>query len=145
MLVAVASRAMPDGDFAVVAAEDLPTEPSFDIVLSNGVFYYFPDLAYAERVLRRMTAKSLRAVAILEVPDLARRHEAERLRREALPHGVYEERYAGLPHLYFARGWFADAASGLGWEAHTFDLPFPDYPQGEFRFGALLTRPRETT
>ena len=67
---------MPDGDFAVAAADQLPSEPVFDAVVSFGVFMYFPDLAYADRVLAAMTAKARTAVAILDVPDLSLRDAA---------------------------------------------------------------------
>jgi hypothetical protein len=59
---------------------ELPQILSYDFVISNGVFHYFPDLDYAGQVLGRMIAKARRTVAIIKVSDLSRRDEAERVR-----------------------------------------------------------------
>src|SRR5256885_3503728 len=71
----------------------------------DGVFASLAILleAYAEEVIARMAAKALRAVAVLDVPDVARRDEAEAFRRGVLGAEAYERRYRGLEHRYFGR------------------------------------------
>jgi SAM-dependent methyltransferase len=139
-LVQVARRALPGGDFQVLEASALPPEPRYDVVVSNGVFQYFPGLDYAAAALRRMTAKALRAVALFDVPDLARREEAESFRRGALSPEFYDRDYAGLRHLYFDRDWFEPFAREAGMSPELLASPMPNYPQGAFRFAVLLSR-----
>lgn len=138
-LLGVARMAIPDGDFLVMEAGELPQTPDYDFVISNGVFHYFPDLDYAGRVISRMIAKSRRAVAVLEVPDLNRRGAAERVRRDKLSAKLYEEKYAGLDHLYFTREWFLDISTAHNMDCRIFPSPIPNYAQSQFRFGAILT------
>jgi ubiquinone/menaquinone biosynthesis C-methylase UbiE len=143
-LIDVARIAIPDGDFSVLAAGELPQVPSYDFVISNGVFHYFPDIDYSGRVISRMIAKSRRAVAVLEVPDQNRRAAAERVRRDKLSDELYEQKYAGLEHLYYTRKWFLDIATLHNMNCRIFPSPIPNYAQSEFRFAAFLIHNRIT-
>lgn len=143
-LIAAARDAMPDGDFAVAAADELPAQPRFDTVVSCGVFMYFPGLVYAERVLAAMTAKARTAVAILDVPDLSMRDAALADRIAALGgEEAYTERYAGLEHVYYDRDWLAERLEGAGLVGvETASQAIPGYRNGRFRFNAWgFTRP----
>jgi hypothetical protein len=65
---------MPEvADFTVGEALSLDERPTYDAVISCGTFLYFPDLPYAEGVLRRMATKAERTMAILDLPDLAKK------------------------------------------------------------------------
>ncbi|KAF0815042.1 Trans-aconitate 2-methyltransferase [Andreprevotia sp. IGB-42] len=139
-LVAKASEVMPDGDFTHGEAVQMPLEPVYDVVLANSVFHYFPDQDYAAQVLQRMLDKATRMVAILEVPDLASRDEAERIRRDSLSPSAYEEKYRGLAHFYYDRSWFADFAAQRGYHCQVFDQCIPNYAQSPFRFNCLITK-----
>lgn len=137
-LVESARRVMPDADFDVADADSIPPEPAFDAVVSCGVFLYFPDLDYADRVIRAMAAKATRAVAILDVPDVARR-EAALAERAAAVGGeeAYAERYRGLDHLYYSRDWLAERLTAAGLTGvETADQAIPGYDNGRFRFNA---------
>ncbi len=104
--LALASRAIPDGEFVVGDALDLAPEPAADVVLSMSTFIYFPSLDYAARVVSAMVSRATRAVAVLDVADAARRGEDLRRRiRAAGGEAAYARRYAGLEHLYYDRAW----------------------------------------
>lgn len=45
----------------------MPTEIKYDAVFSSGVFPYFPDSNYAEKVLNHMVAKAKHSVGILRM------------------------------------------------------------------------------
>ena len=139
-LISVAQRAISNSDFIVSDATKFPPSPSYDVVLANSVFHYFPDLAYARRVLDRMTAKTRRAVAILEVPDEATREMSELKRRQMLSPKEYERKYRGLDHLYFPKSWFRDVAEALSMECSFLDIKIPNYAQSSFRFGVMLSK-----
>ncbi len=114
-LVTRASEVMPQGGFGVADADEFNLAPSFDAVVSFGVFLYFGSEQYAERVTERMANKARRMVAILDLPDRARQAEAIADReRRAGGSEAYAARYAGLEHRYYDRGWMADTLRGLG-------------------------------
>ncbi len=63
--------AMPDGNFSVCEAENINFSPnSFDLILSNSVFQYFPDLDYTTVVLNKML-KNLKKGGVGVILDLA--------------------------------------------------------------------------
>ena len=137
-LVGFARGALPGGRFDVADAVDLdPGEPA-DVVVSSGVFMYFPSHEYARGVVERMVAKARRAVAVLDVPDAATR-EVALAHRIATVGGerAYRERYAGLDHLYYDRGWLADALRACGLvEVRVADQDIAHYANARFRFNA---------
>jgi cyclopropane fatty-acyl-phospholipid synthase-like methyltransferase len=136
-LVELAKAAIPTGEFAVGEARFTPTEPKWDAVVAMGVFMYFADLAYAEEVLARMARKARRVVALLDLPDLAKKDEAEAWRRSVIGKEIYEERYQDLPHLYFSKTWAAEALTAAGLKDICIEDQFLDpYPNGAFRFNA---------
>jgi SAM-dependent methyltransferase len=140
-LVGIARRCMPEGRFDHAQARALNPSPPADVVLANSVFHYFPDLRYAEEVLDRMLAKAVRAVAIFEVPDAARRDDAEAMRRDALDPAAYAEKYRGLEHLYYPRAWFRDQAERRGLRHAIFDQCVPNYRQNAYRFNCVIFPP----
>ncbi len=124
-LIAHARAAIPEGTFAVAEATSLPFRA--DAIVSFSVFQYFPDLAYARRVLAAF-ADAAPVALVLDVPDLATREEAERARAVA----------GSTPstHLYYPRSFFGDA--------ETWTNALAGYGNGPFRFNALLRhRPGE--
>ena len=140
-LVKYARSVMPEGHFEVADADTFDTTRRTDAAICNSVFLYFPSLDYADRVIRRMARKATRAVAILDVPDLATKREAMRQRVEHAG-GVeaYAARYAGLDHLYYAREWFVEAltAAGLS-KIQVWTQPEGGSPNSRFRFNVFAT------
>lgn len=143
-LIDAARSALPDGDFAVADAAELPLEPHVDAVVSMGVFGYFPTLDYAARVIERMAEKASRSVLLLDLPDLARRDEAI-AQRMAWVGGAdeYAARYAGLDHLYYSRDWIERAFRRAGLEqVQTADQHLTHYTNGRCRFNTWGRLPR---
>jgi SAM-dependent methyltransferase len=139
-LIAEARKAFPGMNFAVGEAANLNSLDQYDVVLSNGVFHYFPDLDYARGVVERMIGKARKRVAVLEVPDAAVERESEDARRGSLPRGEYDRKYLGLKHLYYDRQWFGDLASAHGCECSIFDQKIRDYGNNQFRFNCIFEK-----
>ena len=139
-LIAMVRRLFPVGAWDVVEAAEIVTVPRYDVVFARGVFHYFPNFDYARRVLERMIAKADSAVAILEVPNVETREDAERVRRDELTPELYEEKYRGLEHLYYAPQWFGEIADKNGCDWERFDHRVPNYAQSRFRFDVVIRK-----
>lgn len=139
-LIDYAREAMPGGQWSVSAAAALDVTDRWDVVLACGVFMYFPDRAYAHDVMGKMIGKATRAVAILDVPDLARQDAALAFRRGTLGEAEYEAKYRGLDHLFFDREWMRDALMSLGAKSVRIDdQQVRGYQNARFRFNAIAT------
>lgn len=139
-LIRMASDAMKSMDFRVCEASDIDPHEKYDFVISNSVFHYFPDREYAEYVIQKMLKKARKAVAVLEVPDLKLKEEAERVRRAALSEGEYERKYEGLNHLYYDRDWFYHVCNKVNCRVTIFDQNITRYGNNKFRFNCLLEK-----
>jgi SAM-dependent methyltransferase len=137
-LLAAAREALPSGAFVVAVADGFPLVPRYDAVVSCGVFLYFPDLAYAMRVIRRMAAVASAHVAILDVPDARRQVEAIAGRHALLGgEAAYRARYAGLDHLYYDPDWLARALRTAGLvDVQAAPQNIAGYANGRFRFNS---------
>jgi len=113
-LIGYAREYLPQGKWSIGDAAALEPAPTYDFVVSSGVFLYFPSLDYASRVLARMVHKAKQGVLILDVPDFTLRDEALAARRNTMDEETYRRRYKGLDHLYFEKAWFQSALEGLG-------------------------------
>lgn len=139
-LVDLARAALPTARIEVADAAEFATEPRYDAAVANGVFLYFADLGYAAKVVARMLAVSRGGIAILDVPDAAREEETVQARRRQLGEETYRERYAGLPHLYYRRDWFAEAV-GAGYQVDVVDQDLQGYAHAPYRYNVFVTRP----
>ena len=137
-LIDIAERAMPDGSFAVCDANELATAPSADVVMSFGVFLYFPSLDYARQVIERMCRKATRAVAVFEIPDVALEGQALEARQAAAGGAAaYAKRYEGLGHLSFSTQWVTSVLEEQGLVDVTVEpQSIRGYGNGDFRFNA---------
>lgn len=136
-LVGFAAGAMPDGRWQQGEAAALDVTERDDAVVACGVFMYFSTPDYAREVMARMVAKATSWVAILDVPDRARRADAEAFRRGSLGEAEYEAKYRGLDHLYFDRAWMQDTLEALGATVTIADQQVEGYQNARFRFNAF--------
>lgn len=114
--IELARRAMPEGRFELGEAIELDVKPPAEVVLSFGVFFYFPSLDYAREVIARMCQKATCAVGVFE---------------------AYSERYAGLDHLSFSQDWMASTLADNGLRDVTVQpQDIRGYGNGRFRFNA---------
>lgn len=121
-------------------AIQVPVSPLFDIVLSNSVFFYFPDLDYAEQVITRMIEKSNRIVAILEIPDIKLYEVSEKMRRGVIGEEEYKIKYAGLEHLYYDRDWFISLGKKYGLDTFIMNQSIDQYKNNDFRFNCIFKK-----
>ena len=125
-LIETAHAVVPNArEMGAMEAADIPTEEKYDAVYSCGVFSYFPDHAYATRVLERMLEKSRYAIGITELHDRAKRQDYLAFRRANIPN--YDERYEGLGRLFFRREFFEDFA-----REHDLRLVFPNLEMANY-------------
>lgn len=138
-LIKTAKQVMPKGTFDVCDAAGLDTSDRFDAVISFGAFLYFDSLDYARQVIELMAAKAHMAVAVLELPDAAKRESAIRFRQAAAGgRQAYEDRYRGLDHLYFDKDWVLQAFADCGLlDVRIEDQEINGYPNAPFRFNAF--------
>jgi len=139
-LIQIANQAMKGVNFLVSDANKVDTEERFDVVLSNSVFQYFRNYSYAKEVIERMILKARKTIAILEIPDLAKKEQSESARRAALPEGEYEKEYTGLEHLYYEKDWFTQFSDIFGYNIEIFDQDFKNYGNSQFRFNVIMKK-----
>jgi trans-aconitate methyltransferase len=138
-LLAHARRVLsPAADFQHGEARSLAVTPQYDVVLSNGVFIYFPDEQYAYDVLCRMIQKSRRAIGILDVNDATHRREYEKLR--AISQGDQRSRYEGLQQLYLGREFFERVAAERGLSCRIENSRLLNSVNGRFRYHVWLRK-----
>lgn len=140
-LLKIAKATLDGGSFEQGAAANLKITPKYDHVLSFSVFFYFPNLEYAEKVLLKMLEKAEKTVSLYELPDHYHKIKCEAMRRESIG-PTYDEDYKGLQHLYFEKQWFIDFAYKHDLHLTIFDQMIPDYESGKYRFCVVLKENR---
>lgn len=141
-LVAVAARAIPDGQWQVGEADQAIGMRRYDVVVANSVFHYFPSLEYAGRVLQNMLEAAKSAVAVLDVPDLELTASDIANRRAVLGKEEYDRRYAGLSHLALTPDWFY-GFGGKGWQVKAAAQDIPEYGNSPYRFNVIIKRDQD--
>jgi SAM-dependent methyltransferase len=137
-LIGFARHAMPGGEFEIGSADAFVVSRTVDAMVSCGVFLYFPSLAYASGVIDRLVAGSHGRIAILDIPDLARRDAALAHRRGTLGSDEYARRYAGLDHCFYAKEWMREQLAGRGLaDVSIEDQQIEGYANAAFRFNAF--------
>lgn len=87
----------------------MPTAIKYDAFFSAGVFPYFSDLNYAERVLDKILAKAEHSIGILRVLSAETKDEYLKYRREHTKN--YDELYKDLPKLFISKNFFEEYAA----------------------------------
>lgn len=137
-----AARQQVNGDFRSSEATINPfVGMRFDVVLSHSVFQYFPDQAYARRVVGVMcdALEGGGRIAVLDVNDAALEANYHSHRRAASPDpGLYAEKYRNHPHAFYDRAALREwmQASGIT-EVRTFGHAVPDYLNSRYRFNLM--------
>jgi len=104
-LVQKAKNIMPNAEIILGDASELNDE-KYDFVISNSIFFYFPNFDYASIIINKMYEKANKGIAVLDIPDLYLKEVCENTRRQQVPD--YNEKYKGLEHLYYPKKWFLD-------------------------------------
>ena len=114
----------------------LLTDERYHAVFANSVFSYFPDLSYAEEVLERMFAKTMRSIGILDIHDVKKQEAFIQYRMRNTPD--YEERYRDLPKLFYSRTFFEDFASRHNMRVQFAETELDGYWNSGFVFDCYL-------
>ena len=138
-LIEIAKKVMPDGNWILDEAKNIPDDQEFDYVISHGVFHYF-GLSYASQVLDKMIKSARKCIAVLEVPDLDTKYEAESIRRDLLTEENYKKKYEGLEHTYYSKKWFENIAIENDLETIFLEGVIPNYAQNKYRFGVIMKK-----
>jgi SAM-dependent methyltransferase len=141
-LLVLAKRALPRATFIAATAQDLPcADSSFDAVFAHSVFAYFDDLDAVDRAIQEMlrVARPRAPVAILDVPDLARRDACERERSRLV--GSTTAGRDGLHHLYVPRQRIVDVAAAAGRTVTFVEGAADFHAMSRFRYDAWMTPP----
>lgn len=144
-LIDIARENVAGGQFAVAEAAEMPFhDTQFDCVVSHSVFHYFPDQAYAEKVVRQ-SFSVLRPggrLCIMDLNDLARSDDYHRMRRASSERPEnYDRDYKNLPHLFFDKDEFLSMCRRIGFrQATLFDHAVPEYGNARLRFNVLATK-----
>jgi len=139
-LIDLARAVIPDGRFQVADAEHFTASEPWHTVVACGVMMYLGSTEKAENIITKMASTAQRSIALLDLPDLAFKDEAEAFRRASLTEEAYRERYTGLDHLYFDRNRIREVLLGLGFdEVVIADQAIEGYRNGAFRFNALAS------
>ena len=137
-LVKIALAAMPQATISVGEAITLPEDCHFDVVLSGGVFHYFPTYDYAATVLRGMAQLAQKSIGILDVPDLSKQEAAISARKAGMGEAEYEEKYRGLDHLFYSKDWFEKVLATESVKITIEDQCLQNYDNSKYRFNVLI-------
>ena len=135
-----AAKSLWNAPIECLEAIQVPVLPLFDIVVSNSVFFYFPNLEYAEQVIQAMIRKSNRIIAILEVPDIRLYDVSEKMRRGEIGEEEYKMRYTGLEHQYYDKDWFRKIGEKYNLETIIFDQNIDQYKNNNYRFNCIFKK-----
>lgn len=119
-------------------AKNISLSPQFDVVVSNSVFFYFPDLEYAESVIEKMINKSRRIIAILELPNKDLEDVSEKARMDLIGHEIYDKDYKELKHLYYSKNWMYQIGQKFNLKVKIFDQIIENYNSNQYRFNCIF-------
>lgn len=129
-------RDILDSNDAYEIWQELKRADGFDVDVADSVFAYFPDEAYAEKVLDKMIKKAGKAVLVSEVFDSETRSDCMQHRRSQIEN--YDERYEGLDKLFLSRSFFKRVAAEHGLRIRFTDVINPMYWNSRFMFNCFL-------
>lgn len=135
-LLACAKQILRTTDIRCAEACELSAELKYDVVISVSVFGYFTDEGYAEAVLEKMLEKARYSVGILELADKAKEDGYTAYRKQLIPN--YEERYKGLPRLFYSKAFFENFARKHGLDVEIVPMTMKDYWNSQFYFDCYL-------
>jgi trans-aconitate methyltransferase len=137
-LVKIARQVVAEADVSCVEAGNIDTEVKYDIVMSDSVFQYFPDVSYGMEVLEKMLDRANRVVAVLEVHDLAKKEELMAHRKSMV--SDYDERYRGLDKTFYSKDEMIDLAQRNNCEYHIVQPHNKSYWNNEYVFDFYMVK-----
>ncbi len=135
-LLGCAKLVLRTTDIRCAEASQLTETPQYDALISVSVFGYFTDEHYAEAVLEKMYQKATHSIGILELADIEKKDAYTSYRKQLIPD--YEERYKGLPRLFFRKAFFTEFAHKHNMDIKIVPMDMKDYWNSQFYFDCYL-------
>ena len=132
----LAEKIFPFGDFTLSNALDLDSHKKYDYVISHSMFQYC-NLFEAKTILHLMHSKSTKSLAILDIPNIEMKYEAEKARLDN--YGLDYLDQPELIHQYYKKDWFIKQFNNFENQMQIVDS-FLDSPQKKFRFNFILNK-----
>ena len=107
-LVDVAKKVIKSKDIKYCEAVNIDVQPTYEAVLSNGVFEYFPDLNYARNVLEIAYKKATKVIALVDVYNADKEEDFYNFRRKNVKD--FDKLYKDLPKLFYPEEFFINFA-----------------------------------
>ena len=144
-LIEIAKTEIPNGHFVVAEANELTfLDSKFDVILSHGVFIYFPSHQYVETVLKKYTQRIVVGGKLVLMDMNDAKHQNEYLSKRKLLYKKpeeYEKDYEGLQHLFFEKKEIERCLRSLGMDKFEY---FPHavngYGNAQFRFNLICEK-----
>ena len=117
-------------------ADEIDVITKYDVLLSNGVFAYFKDLEYAEKVLESMLNKANCMIALIDIHDKDKEDSYYKYRRELIPN--FDELYKDLPKLFYPKVFFEEFARKNDLEIKFVKTDIKEYWNNEFIYSCYM-------
>jgi len=142
-LLKIAKNIMPKANFKYAEAKKIPfLDNSFDSIVSNSVFIYFPNYKYAEHVLLEILRimKPKGECLILDINDTSKKYLAEKTRMNKIGKEKYKKMYKDLPQMYFEKEWFEEFAKKHNLYCEITNQDINNYTNSKWRFNVYLKK-----
>ena len=138
ILIDIAKKVLNSNDIICGEAMDIPVDSSknYDVLLSNSVFSYFSNLAYANTVLEKMYSKCKYAIGLIDIHDLDKKEKFIVYRK--LQISDYEEKYKNLDKLFYPKDFFIQFAQKHNMKIKFAKSEVPGYWNNDFVFNCFL-------
>jgi len=133
-------KTIPDMIFSHCEAMKLDEFERFDVVFSNSVFQYFESYDYAEKVVNKMLNKAIKKISVLDINDIEKKNDSEKLRRGILSEEEYEKKYSKFNHLFYEKSFFIDLARKNDYKIDIFPQDIKNYSNNPFRFNVIISK-----
>ena len=131
-----AKKILCSDDLICEEAIHMPVERRYDVVLSNGVFHYFPNEEYAWEVLEKMYQKAKYAIGLTDMSDKEKEEDYIAFRKNNIEN--YEEKYKNLDCLFYPKSFFLDFASKHHADIKFSALDVKGYWNSEYSFNCYI-------
>lgn len=117
-------------------AINVSTEIKYDGGFSNSVFSYFDNYEYAEGVLEKLCEKCGSSIVLIDVHDLDKKQAFIDFRRRTIEN--YDEKYSGLPKLFYPKSFFEDFGKKHGLEVMFYESEVEGYWNNPYVYNVCL-------
>ena len=137
-LISIAKRVLDTDDLICAEAADTPVNPKYDCILSNGVFAYFENYDYALTTLEKMYEKANNSIVLIDIHDVEKEEAYHAYRKAEIKD--YEERYRGLPKLFYSKKFFEDFATSKNMQIEFYECDMEGYWNDGFTFHLIMNK-----